>query len=285
MGTMSTKPIIGILHPGSMGAAVAACARPNAERVLWCPAGRSPATAGRAEAAGLEPVGSLEDLLMQADVVLSICPPAAAEDVARVVAEHHFGGVYVEANAINPERARRIADLVGSDARAVVDGAVIGSPPVGTKRTRLYLSGAESAVSLVEQLFIGSAVTTPALGPEIGQASALKLAYSSYQKASRVLAAVAFGAARAHGVDDALLDVASKRQSSYLPETGYIAKTAARAWRWGPEMDEAADMLSGVGLPDEVLRAVSQTLVRWENSKDLAELTPDEALDRLSRPQ
>ncbi|MFJ8624265.1 DUF1932 domain-containing protein [Kitasatospora sp. NPDC093550] len=282
---MTIKPIIGILHPGSMGAAVAACARPNAARVLWCPAGRSAATAARAEQAGLESVGSLDALVEQAHVIISLCPPAAAEELAHTVAERRFAGVYVEANAINPDRMTRIAGVLGRSARHVVDGAVIGSPPINGKRTRLYLSGSLEAVSLVERLFAGSMVATPVLGEAIGQASALKLAYSSYQKASRVLAAVAFGAARAHGVDDALLDVAGKRQGSYLVETGYIAKTAARAWRWAPEMDEAADMLSALGLPDEVLRAVSQTLARWENSKDLAELTPDEALDRLSRPQ
>ncbi|MEU9074330.1 DUF1932 domain-containing protein [Kitasatospora sp. NPDC048538] len=267
-----------------MGAAVAACARPNAARVLWCPAGRSPATAARAEQAGLEPVADLGDLVEQAHVIVSLCPPAAAERLAHDVAERQYAGIYVEANAISPERMARIAELLGSSARAVVDGAVIGSPPINGKRTRLYLSGPSAAVSVLERLFVGSAVATPVLGDEVGRASALKLAYSSYQKASRVLAAVAFGAARAHGVDDALLDVAGARQGSYLLETGYIAKTAARAWRWGPEMDEAADMVSGVGLPEELLRAVSQTLARWEGSKGLAELTPDEALDQLARP-
>ncbi|MFD8319134.1 DUF1932 domain-containing protein [Kitasatospora purpeofusca] len=281
---MTIKPTVGILHPGSMGAAVAACARANAARVLWCPTGRSAATAVRAERAGLESVAGLDDLLAQAHIVLSLCPPAAAEDMARVVAERRYAGVYVEANAINPERTQRIAALLDGDARAVVDGAVIGSPPVGGKRTRLYLSGPADAMSLVEDLFAGSPVETPVLGNDIGQASALKLAYSSYQKTSRVLAAVAFGAARAHGVDEALLDVAGKRQGSYLVETGYIAKTAARAWRWGPEMEEAADMLSTLGLPDELLRAAAQALARWGNSKGLAELTPDEALDRLARP-
>ncbi|RKT18161.1 3-hydroxyisobutyrate dehydrogenase-like beta-hydroxyacid dehydrogenase [Streptomyces sp. 1114.5] len=282
---MTIKPIVGILHPGSMGAAVAACARPNAARVLWCPAGRSVATVARAEQAGLEPVDNLDTLVKQAHVILSLCPPAAAEQLAHTVAERRYAGIYVEANAINPERMTRIAEVLSRSARAVVDGAVIGSPPINGKKTQMYLSGSFDAIPLVEGLFAGSAVATPVLGEEVGRASALKLAYSSYQKASRVLAAVAFGAARAHGVDDALLDVAGKRQGSYLVETGYIAKTAARAWRWGPEMDEAADMLSAVGLPDEMLRAVSQTLARWQDSKDLAELTPDEALDRLSRPQ
>ncbi|MFF4821213.1 DUF1932 domain-containing protein [Kitasatospora sp. NPDC001309] len=281
---MTIKPIVGIVHPGSMGAAVAACARPNAARVLWCPTGRSAATAARAERAELEPVSSLDELVEQAHVILSLCPPAAAEQVAHSIAERRYVGVYVEANAISPERMDRIAELLGKSAQAVVDGAVIGSPPINGKQTRLYLSGPSDAVSLVEGLFSGGVVSTPVLGTEIGQASALKLAYSSYQKASRVLAAVAFGAARAHGVDDALLDVASKREGSYLVETEYIPKTAARAWRWGPEMDEAADMLSAAGLPEEVLRAVARTLGRWADSKDLAGLTPDEALDRLTSP-
>ncbi|MFF2352458.1 DUF1932 domain-containing protein [Kitasatospora sp. NPDC058115] len=267
-----------------MGAAVAACARPNAARVLWCPVGRSPETAARAERAGLEPAADLDDLLRQAHVVLSLCPPAAAEDVARAVAERQYAGVYVEANAINPERSQRIADLLVGSTHAVVDGAVIGSPPIGGKRTRLYLSGPADALALLEGLFAGSPVETPVLGNDIGQASALKLAYSSYQKASRVLAALAFGAARAHGVDEALLDVAGKRQGSYLTETGYIAKTATRAWRWGPEVEEAADLLASAGLPDEVLRAAAQTLARWDSSKGLTELTPDEALDRLAQP-
>lgn len=281
---MTNRPTLGVLHPGSMGAAVAACARPNADRVLWCAAGRSEATATRAEKSGLEQVPTLADLLEQSDVLVSLCPPAAAEDLARQVAAIQFSGVYVEANAINPERVQRIAGMLAGSAQVVVDAAVIGSPPVGGKVTRLYLSGAERAVGTIEELFAGSPVSTHVLGPDVGQASALKLAYSSYQKASRVLAAVAFGVARDHGVDEALLDVAGKRPGSYLVETGYIAKTAARAWRWGPEMEEAADMLSAAGLPDEMLRAAARTLARWEDSKDLAELTPGEALDRLARP-
>ena len=281
---MTYRPTLGVLHPGSMGAAVAACARPNADRVLWCPAGRGQATAARADRAGLEQVTTLSDLLEQSDMVISLCPPGAAEDLAQLVVAVGFTGVYVEANAINPERTQRIAGLLGGSAQAVVDAAVIGSPPVGGKVARLYLSGTERAVGRVEELFAGSAVSTHVLGPGVGQASALKLAYSSYQKASRVLAAVAFGAARDHGVDGALLDVAGKRPGSYLVETGYIAKTAARAWRWGPEMEEAADMLAAAGMPDAMLRAAAQTLARWEDSKDLAEMTPDEALDRLARP-
>ncbi|MFF7459103.1 DUF1932 domain-containing protein [Kitasatospora sp. NPDC008115] len=264
-----------------MGAAVAACAASTGTRVLWCPAGRSEATVRRAAEAGLEPAADLGGLLERAEVVLSLCPPAAAEDVAREVAEFGFTGVYVEGNAISPDRVCRIGDLVGRSARAVLDGSVIGSPPAGGKRTRLFLSGPSDATALLTAMFGGTAVSTAVLGGEIGQASALKVSYSAYQKASRVLAALSYGLAQHHGVDQALLDVASKRSGSYLVETDYIAKTASRAWRWAPELEEAADTLRAAGLPDETLRAVAGTLRRWADAKDDGALSVEGSLEML----
>ncbi|MCF3960481.1 DUF1932 domain-containing protein [Streptomyces fuscigenes] len=277
------QPTVGILHPGSMGAAVAACAAPRAASVLWCEAGRSTASATRAAQAGLTPVAALPELLERSDIVISLCPPAAAEDLARDVADCDFTGVYVEANAISPERAQRIAGLLEPGA-VVVDGGVVGSPPVRGKAPSLYLSGPAAATERIEVLFAGTAVRTVALGTEIGKASALKLAYASFQKTSRVLVALAVGMAREHGVDQELIEVASRRTDSYLSEPQYIATTAARAWRWGPELEEAADTLAAAGLPPEMLRAAASTLARWHDAKDDGELTLADALDRLAQP-
>lgn len=277
------QPAVGILHPGSMGAAIAACAATNAASVLWCTAGRSAASAARAEEFGLEPVTTLPELLDRSDIVISLCPPAAAEDLARDVVGHGFTGLYLEANAINPQRAIRIADLL-EPAATVIDGGVVGSPPVHGKTPVLYLSGPASATERIKALFAGTAVQTKALGPEIGKASALKLSYASFQKTSRVLVALAVGMAREHGVDQELIEVASRRTDSYLSEPQYVAKTAARAWRWGPELDEAADALAAAGLPPEMLRAAASTLARWHDVKDDSELTLTDALDRLAQP-
>ncbi|WP_432038689.1 DUF1932 domain-containing protein [Streptomyces cucumeris] len=277
------EPTVGILHPGSMGAAVAACAATNATDVLWCQAGRSATSAARAEQFGLTPVATLPELLDRSDIVISLCPPAAAEDLARNLAGHHFAGVYAEANAINPERTQRIAALLGPDT-TVVDCGVVGSPPVGGKTPTLYLSGPADATERIEALFATTAVRTSALGTEVGKASALKLAYASFQKTSRVLVALAVGMAREHGVDQELIEIASKRTDSYLAEPQYIAKTAARAWRWGPELEEAADALAAASLPPEMLRAAANTLARWHDAKDDGELTLTDALDRLAQP-
>jgi 3-hydroxyisobutyrate dehydrogenase-like beta-hydroxyacid dehydrogenase len=275
---MATEATVGLMHPGSMGAAFAAQLRSKGTTVLWCPTGRSESSRQRAEQASMEPVTSLTDLLERVDVLLSLCPPAAAEDVAAQVAAHGFRGTYVEANAITPRRVRNIAECLPY--AAVVDGAVVGSPPVGGKSPTLYLAGPREQVVRLEDLFAGTDVQTHPLGDDIGQASALKLAYSSYQKASRVLAAVAYGLADANGVSDELLHIASKRTGSYLTETAYIPKTASRAWRWAPELEDAADLLVETGLPGHLMHAVAEVLHSWDEARDTS-LTISEALALL----
>lgn len=259
---------VGLLHPGSMGSAFGAQLRARGHIVLWCPEGRSDTTRRRAEHAGLEPE-ALPDLVSRSDVLLSLCPPAAAEEVAAQVAELDTigaGTIYVEANAVAPSRVQRIVDRLTPT--PVIDAAVVGSPPVGGKTPTLYLSGPSKQADRIAELFAGTDVRTHVLGDSIGKASALKLAYSSYQKVSRLLAAVAYGAADTYGVADELLVIAAKRTRSYLVETDYIPKTAARAWRWGPELEDAAALLADAELPDSIMHAAAATLARWEGNRD-----------------
>ncbi|MCX4513279.1 DUF1932 domain-containing protein [Streptomyces sp. NBC_01619] len=259
---------LGILHPGSMGAAVAAQARRQGAEVLWCPEGRSEASQNRALRYGLTAASNLAELCGQCDVIISLCPPANAVEVAASVAAESFTGTYVDANAISPGHMTQIVDIIGPTAAAVVDGSVIGSPPSESKQPRLYLSGPEAESTAVAQLFHGSAVRPLFLEGGIGKASALKLAYSSYQKAGRVLAAVSYALASDHGVEEELLDIARGRTSSYLTETGYFPKTAARAWRWAPEMREVASALDDAQLPAALMEASAEVLERWAALKD-----------------
>ncbi|HEX5188262.1 MAG TPA: NAD(P)-binding domain-containing protein, partial [Streptosporangiaceae bacterium] len=78
--------LVGLLHPGEMGAAVGRCLASAGHRVLWASAGRSAQTAARATAAGLQDAGQASALTAQADVILSVCPPHCAVEVARSVA-------------------------------------------------------------------------------------------------------------------------------------------------------------------------------------------------------
>ncbi|WP_406508406.1 DUF1932 domain-containing protein [Streptomyces sp. NBC_00212] len=266
---------LGILHPGSMGAAVAAQARRSGAEVLWCPVGRSASSKARAERYGLTPVPALSEMAERADIILSLCPPAAAEGVAQDVATYSYAGIYVDGNAVSPATMANISAIVQRSGAIAVDGSVIGSPPSDSKSPRLYLSGPVDAVSLVARLFNGSAVQARPLPGGIGQASALKLSYSSYQKASRALAAVAYALASDHGVEAELLDIAEGRTTSYLAEIAYFPKVAARSWRWGPEMKEAARALEEVGLPSDLADAAAAVMERWAGLKDTS---PDLAL-------
>src|SRR5262249_48600789 len=152
--------------------------------VRWVAEGRSEATAARAAKAGLVRRERLSDALAGADVVLSVCPPAAAEDVAVHVAG--FPGLFVDANAISPRKQQRIPERAGPGA---VDGSIIGGPPWQAGTTRLSLSGARAAEAAA--LFAGSPLEAVVLDGPVGQASALKMSYAGVSKISAALGAQA----------------------------------------------------------------------------------------------
>ncbi|MET8605253.1 DUF1932 domain-containing protein [Streptomyces rubiginosohelvolus] len=269
-----------VLHPGAMGAAVAAELVLGGHEVLWVPKGRSEDTVRRAMEAGAVPCDSLADALSRSAVVLSVCPPQAAEDVAAAVAAHGFAGVYADVNAISPQRVQRIAEEI-SPGSAVVDGAVFGQPPGEGRATRLYLAGADPAVELVASLFTDSALQACRGGDTPGSASALKMAFASYQKAARTLAGVAHALADAHGVGDQLTAEAEVMISAILSDPEYLPSVAARAWRWAPEMGEVADTLRAADLPPEMAEATAQVLAFWEQDKDRYDLPVAHVLAQL----
>ncbi|HET9323771.1 MAG TPA: DUF1932 domain-containing protein [Gaiellaceae bacterium] len=203
--------------------------------VLWASEGRSEATAARA--AGFTDLGSVEELVRASDVVLSICPPAIAEDVAREVFGHAFGGIYVEANAISPERMRRIADL-GS---RIVDGSIIAAHGIN-----LYLAGAEAPA--VAGLFGAGVRAIPLEGP-VGAASALKMAFGGWNKIGIALTGQAHAIARAY-------DVTAELEAEGVP-ADRLERVADRAWRWAPEMEEIADLCRELGVSDAIPRGAA----------------------------
>src|SRR4051794_23821914 len=175
--------IIGVLHPGEMGAAIGARLRERGHDVVWAGDGRSTATADRAARAGLRDVGSPADLAGAAGLVLSVCPPHAALDVARAGAAPD--GLFVDANAVSPATTLAIRDIVEGARGRFVDGGIVGPPPEREGTTRLFLSGPEAET--VAAAFAGTAVETVVLGPEPGRASALKMAYAAWTKGTAAM--------------------------------------------------------------------------------------------------
>jgi 3-hydroxyisobutyrate dehydrogenase-like beta-hydroxyacid dehydrogenase len=258
---------IGLLHPGEMGASVGAAGRAGGHRVLWASQGRGVDTARRAAAAGLEDAGGVATLVGASDVVLSVCPPHAALDVARAVAGHGFRKLYVDGNAVSPATSREIARIVEAGGATYVDGGIIGPPPDKPGTTRLYLSGA--AAERVEGLFAGGPLEAVVLAGELTAASAIKMSYAAWTKGSQALIMAVRALATAEGVDEALLAEWQRSQPDLPKRSENAAKgTARKAWRWVGEMDEIAATFAGDGLPDGFHRAASELYRRMAIYKD-----------------
>ena len=131
---------VGLLHPGEMGASVGAAALSAGVEVLWASEGRSRATRERAECAGFRDAGDLGALLASSEVVLSVCPPHCAMDIAGDVAEAGFRGLYVDANAVAPSTSRGIEQMLTEAGMDYVDGGIIGPPARAAGSTRPPIS-------------------------------------------------------------------------------------------------------------------------------------------------
>jgi 3-hydroxyisobutyrate dehydrogenase-like beta-hydroxyacid dehydrogenase len=256
-----------------MGASIAALCEGE---TVWCSAGRSPATRRRAAAAGMTEVGSLAEMAERADLIVAICPPAAAEAVANAVAKERFAGVYADLNAIAPATARRL----GEDFEHFVDGGIIGAPATAPGTTRLYLSGPDAEV-------VASRWTTPALDVHIvdggvGAASAVKAAYAAWTKGSAALLLTVRALARAEGVEETLLAAWTTSIPGLVERSERAAsENGPKAWRFVGEMHELGASLADAGLPAGFATAAAEVYERLAGLRDDPRSKIAEVIDRL----
>lgn len=251
---------IGILHPGQMGIVVASSAQNSGNEVFWSSESRSAASRTRASKAGLCDVGTLAKLCELCPIIISVCPPEFAEEIAEQVAARSYQGIYVDANAISPDRARRIAGLVEEHGGRFVDGGIIGPPATVRNRTWLYLAG--DRASDVASYFSAGPIETEVLEGGIGRASALKMCFAAYSKGSIALAISVLAAAENLGV---LEDLKRQwnRSGPSLPELEReIARAEPKAWRFVAEMLEIAATFESAGLPREFHAAAAEIFRR-----------------------
>ncbi|MGH9056557.1 MAG: DUF1932 domain-containing protein [Acidimicrobiales bacterium] len=248
--------VVGILHPGEMGASVGGALVAEGIRVLSVSEGRSGETKRRADRFGLEDTTTLAGLVSGADVIFSICPPAAALDVARAVSTAGFSGIYVDANAVSPDTARRIGAIVGATGARFVDGDLIGGPARPGGPTRLYLSGPDSPI--VAELFAsGDRIEVVELGSDIAAASALKMCYAGWTKGTAALLLALRALARESGVEEPLLAEWRRSQPDLADRLEAAQRVAPKAWRFAGEMDETSRAFSDAHLPGSGFHAAA----------------------------
>jgi 3-hydroxyisobutyrate dehydrogenase-like beta-hydroxyacid dehydrogenase len=255
---------VGILHPGEMGVSIAASAMNSGHAVYWVSTNRSEQTHLRAEKNNLIELKSLADLCRTCEVIISICPPHAAEDLARSVITEKFKGIYLDANAISPQRVRKLQQIMEEKGVQFIDGSIIGGTAWKAGETVLYLSGKDAEV--IGDCFQNGPLETKIIGDEAGKASAIKMCYAAYSKGTTALLAAVLAAAKAHDVGEELSRQWDVDDPGFPEQVSRrVIRTTAKAWRFEGEMEEIAATFEQAGLPGGFHLAAAEVFRRMAN--------------------
>ena len=272
------KPTIAVMSPGDMGHAVAAVLRHGGLRVISQLDGRSQRTRTLADHAGIEAVANDAALVREADIVLAILVPAQAivlaERVASAIAASGARPLYVDCNAIAPQTARRIAEVIESAGAGFVDAGIIGAPPrPGGSSTRFYASGRDAAAFARLGEF---GLDVRVVGDQPGQASALKMCYAALTKGATALMTELSIAAARLGVSDALSAEFAQSQPAMLERMQRaVPEMVPKAHRWVGEMEEIAKTFEACGLTPRTFQGAAELYAQVAASR-LGRMSPEE---------
>ena len=259
---------VAILSPGDMGHAVGRALGEHGLEVITCLHGRSERTRGLAQQAGIRDVPSLKEVVSEADLVLSILVPAEAANLARQVAEAlrvtDANAAFADCNAVSPQTAETMNDVIGQAGGRFIDGSIIGGPPGRGTPPRLYVSGPHAAI--MSELD-GKGIDVRPMGDAIGRASGIKMCYAALTKGTAALYTALLTAAELLGLSDELRsEFESSQPEAYELMEARVPGLAAKAFRWVGEMEEIAATFDHVGVTPyihqgaaEVFRSLSET--------------------------
>jgi 3-hydroxyisobutyrate dehydrogenase-like beta-hydroxyacid dehydrogenase len=268
---------VGVVSPGAMGSAMGGALARGGLRVVTTVSGRSGRTRRLAERAGVELLPDQASVVREADVVLSIVPPEAAEavtaDLSTASRSQNVKLLIADLNAIAPATAQRAEATAAEASCEFVDGSISGPPPWKAGTTRLYLSGPR-ATELATLPFEG--VETIVVGQDVGAASAVKMSTASVYKGSTALLTQALLAAHWHGVLEhvlADLRLGSPELVSHVERR--LANAATKANRYVGEMHEIAASQSAAQLTPALFEAMAEVYEALSRAS-LAERHPED---------
>jgi 3-hydroxyisobutyrate dehydrogenase-like beta-hydroxyacid dehydrogenase len=266
-----------------MGAAIGAQLRQAGHDVAWVRSGRSQESLRRAQEADLRPLAGIRALANECQVIISVCPPGNAVEVAREVSREGFTGDYLDANAISPAAAEWIRSIIAEGGGRFTDGGIVGPPPARAGTTRLFLAGPHAAKAASH--FAQTTVDTVVVGDRVGAASAVKMAYAGWTKTTAALLLTLRSYARAFDVEDALTDEWARSLPELADESDRTAATIHRkAWRYVDEMRFISETFAETGLPPGFHEAAADTYAALAGLKDdPTDQDPDDIYDVLRR--
>ena len=284
---------IAILMPGDMGHAVGRSLVAAGHDVICALDGRGAHTHRLAAEGGLRNVGSIGAAVAEADMILSILPPAAAPALAKAVADEMQASgktpIYVDCNAIAPATSIEIGQVIARAGARFIDAGIIGGPPGRGAGPRFYVSGPDRAAM---EALDGKGFRVIGMGDEIGQGSAIKMAYAGLTKGTWTLHAAVLLAAKQMGVADALLTEFEGSQGQALGAMrARLPFIPADSARWVGEMEEISKAFSDAGVTPgfhegaaEIFRVLARTPFADETRADIdRSRTLEEALDVYAR--
>ena len=277
---MSTFAVISM---GEMGAAVAGRLVSRGARVLTDLEGRSQTSAERARDAGVV-VATPQQIVEEAEIILSIIPPAAAPALAKVylpfLKDAATPPLFLDCNAIAPTTTREMDVPFLNNGLPFGDASIIGGPPKGDGAgPRLYMSGpvADAAATLKAH-----GIDTRLMSDTIGDASAIKMSYAGITKGFQALASAMANGAGRNGVLEPLIEELNFSQDAiYGWAARQLPAMPGKAYRWDGEMREIARFLSPEKGSSQMLDGAAELYARIANAKESGD--DSELLERIAR--
>ena len=270
-----TQATIAVVAPGDMGSAIGHRLVGAGWRVITDLTDRSPRSRQLAAAAGIIAVDGLATLAGEAEIVLSVMPPASALAFARRLAAAAGAArpLFVDLNAIAPATAQDIAAALGARGIDMIDGGIIGGPPRGADAgPRIYVAG--DGLARLDGLR-DAGLDIRSMDGGIGAASGLKMCYASLTKGITALQIEALVAARALGCAEDLHAELSFSQNALVARAdAWLPQSCPKAYRWVGEMEEIADTFAAVGLTPDIFRGVAD-IYRFVEATPLGRETPE----------
>ncbi|MDQ2803174.1 MAG: DUF1932 domain-containing protein [Pseudomonadota bacterium] len=262
-------PVVAVIAPGAMGAAVGRRLAESGIEVRTSLAGRSETSADRAKATGMRPVADAQ--VAAADIVLSIVPPsqalALAERLAPALARATHHPIYADCNAVSPQTVQQIGAVIAATGTRFVDAGIIGGPPKPGERGPVFYASGADAVALA--VLNGHGLRVKPLDGEIGAASGLKMSYAGITKGLTALGSAMMLAATRSGVAGALRAELADSQPQLLAHlTRSVPAMYPKTYRWVAEMEEIADFAGEDAATRQIYQGIAELYIRLAQDQD-----------------
>ena len=288
-----TIKTVGILSPGDMGHAVGRVLREHGIDVVTCLRGRSDRTKQLAADAGIRDLPTLERLVTESDLVLSILVPAEAVGVARQVADAirsvDADVAFADCNAVSPQSSETMDSIITAAGGRYVDGSIIGGPPRSDAPPRFYVSGVHAGIMTDLD---GKGIDVRNIGDTVGRASGIKMCYAAMTKGTSALHLALLTAAEALGLSEELANELGESQPEVLRRMqAQLPGLPSKSFRWIGEMEEIASTFDHAGVTPafhqgaaEIFRLLSETPFARETAEDSDRVrTLEETISALVR--